>query len=121
MDLDLFFGDVLVGRVCGCYCAEGTWYGDYNLMLQSNNFIDQRLLAFVTFAEDWLDRLNRNINSPPDAAEFDQFSDLMQPKVWQMRSSDGTIIHSLDDAPTIVGGQELCWAERPRGGRSGKK
>jgi hypothetical protein len=65
-------------------------------------------MAFLAFAEDWNDRWNADIDNPPDPAEFDAYSDLLQPNVWSLVATDGAT-YSLDNAPTFVGNKEISW------------
>src|SRR3954467_6355284 len=81
--LFLYYGTHLVGLVREPFYSDDTWYGLFERTASpSQDPTLRRVFSFVDFCEQWHERLEQDQANPPDASEFDQFSDLLQSGLW---------------------------------------
>lgn len=78
MPLRLHCGSVFSGGILEPFCDQGTWYGKFRPVIQSEpGGTQRRLLEFITFCEEWNERPRSSY--APDASEFEAFRDLTGP------------------------------------------
>jgi hypothetical protein len=114
LNLQLWFGDVLVADLLDVFPHQGTWFARYRqVVIPEQGPVQQRLCELIRFSEDWHQRLDRGEN--PDAREFDQFADVLESSAWRVPCPDGTVLR-MTYGPTFVQG-DACW-NHPEGGPS---
>jgi hypothetical protein len=105
LNLQLWYGDVLVADMLGAKPHQGTWFALYRqLVAPDQGEVERRLCEFIAFCERWHQRLGRG--EAPDAREFDQFEDLIESGSWRVPCSDGTVL--MTEAPIFAEG-EVSW------------
>lgn len=99
----------LVGDIDDPFFSDGTWYGSLTLRIgEAGNPPARRILEFISFSEEWNEATSRDLDDPPDASEFDRFSDLIQDGLWRAKCADGTE-RPIAAAPVFVKGGEISW------------
>lgn len=106
--LTLWYGTLLVGHLRDVYCSDATWYGRLDRSIQPNNDLSERVVEFIKFCEDWNQRMEDEPRSPPDAAEFDQYSDLLTSGQWAIKNA-AEETSRVRDAPVFFVGGEISW------------
>lgn len=106
--LELYYGATKVGVIKSPYVCDRTGYGLFELTLSPHGPLQRRIIDFIRFSEEWHERLEANPSNPPDAAEFDDYNDLVYGKSWSLRSSDGNT-SQLPVSPVFVAG-DITWA-----------
>jgi hypothetical protein len=111
--LNLYYGPEMIGHVTDVFFSDQTWYGIFErgTHASSNNPVIRRVLEFISFCVDWNERTANNQNNPPDASEFDRYSDLVNSDLWHMRNPQGDVWH-LDEAPVFFSGGDVSWRAR---------
>jgi hypothetical protein len=113
---ELLCRGVLVGLVRQTLLSDNTWYGRIEFRLHEGmGEVRDRMSSFVSFCEDWHDRLNRHPENPPDAAEFEKFGELLQTGSWILRDNEGRN-HPIGQAPVFLKGGEISWFFASAGG-----
>jgi len=108
-DFKLYYGDILVGNVSRAVCDYTTWDGPIVLTIKaSDGKLQERLLEFIKFCEEWTERAHRD--EPADPDEFKQFNDLLKSGLWRAESDEGDV-HHLPDTPVFFAGSEVSWRE----------
>ena len=111
---ELYFGSILVAHVASVFCSDDTWYGVFEPeaaeQVESSPVL-RRLYEFIKFCVDWNDRHYRNPGDPPDADEFDAFSDVIDSDSWFARTPQGDTL-LIDHAPVFQPEGAVSW--RPR-------
>jgi hypothetical protein len=108
-ELTLWYGDVLVGHVRDAFCSDATWHGNFDIqLLPDDDEQAPRLIDFIDFCEKWDERLTGDPSNPPDAAEFDRFSDLLTSGLWFVTNAAGETCQ-IDEAPVFFAGGEVSW------------
>ena len=106
VNLQLWFGDVLVADLLDVITHQGTWFARYRQIVVPEQGPQQRRLCdFISFCEDWHQRLKRG--QAPDAEEFDQYTDVIKTGSWRVSCPDGSEL-TLTEAPVFVEG-ESSW------------
>lgn len=106
-ELTLWYGSVLVGLVNNAFCSEGTWHGNIESLADTDQtVITKRLAAFVEFCKDWNER--QHDPNPPDAGEFDHFSDLLDSGLWVVKNAAGEETRIVR-APVFFVGGDVSW------------
>jgi hypothetical protein len=107
--VELVFGRVRLGAISNPHFSDQTWYG---VLLVDPPLKDgatgRRILAYKDFSEDWNERLYHNQDSPPDAAEFDEYVDLVDSAEWAIVNHDEGISHHVDAPVFFKGGEFTC-------------
>jgi hypothetical protein len=62
----------------------------------------------VELSEDWNERIALNPESPPDPAELDVFSDLINSNCWAAECEDGRLL-PIAEAPVFLKEGEVSW------------
>jgi len=107
-EFTLWYGPILIGNIVKAFESEWTWYGTLKREISSDQGpLARRLLDFIGFCKEWNERA-RNRSDPPDAAEFDQFSDLLQSGQWMTKDSSGRA-NIVAEAPVFFEGGDVTW------------
>ncbi len=106
LNLEVWFGDVLVADLLNAFPHQGTWFARYRqVVAPEQGPLQARLCEFIWFCEAWHQRLDRGEN--PDAKEFDQYTDVIESASWRVLCPDGTEL-GIAGAPSFVQG-EASW------------
>lgn len=106
LNLQLWFGDILVADLLDVTTHQGTWFAVYHQILVPEQGPQQRRLCdFIAFCEEWHQRLKRGQN--PDARQFDPYTDVIKTSTWRVSCPDGTEL-TMSGAPLFVEG-EASW------------
>jgi hypothetical protein len=106
LNLQLWYGDVLVADLVDLFPHQGTWFAEYRQIVEpQNGSLFGRLSDYIQFCEHWHERLNKEGN--PDPSEFDQYSDLIGSSMWRVPCPDGSELRT-DGAPVFTNG-EVSW------------
>jgi hypothetical protein len=105
----LFCSGLAVASLTGAFSSDRTWYARFRLELDQPQIdLARRILEFVELSKDWNDRIVRNPAAPPDPAEFDVFSDLVNSNCWTAECDDGQL-HPIAEAPVFFKEGEVSW------------
>lgn len=106
LNLQLWYGDVLVAELEDVFPHQGTWFAQYRqVVVPEDGPLQRRLCELIAFCEEWHQRLVRD--EPHDATEFDAFADVLESGLWRIPCLDGTEL-SMDAGPVFVQG-EATW------------
>jgi hypothetical protein len=106
LNLQLWFGDVLVADLLNAFPHQGTWFAQYRQVVAPEQGPPQaRLCEFIRFCEEWHGRLARGDH--PEAREFDPFMGVIDSAMWRVLCPDGTEL-PLAGGPGFVRG-EASW------------
>jgi hypothetical protein len=104
---ELWFDQVLVGRLRDVFSSDGTWYAAFEpSLLRPSGPLERRLAEFIEFCRDWNER-QRNDTDTPGPEEFDRFGELIRGG-WYARFPDAHT-QPIDDAPVFFDGGEVSW------------
>src|SRR5258708_31145717 len=99
VNLQLWYGRILVADLLNVIVHQGTWFGLYRLLItRKQGKQETRLCDFVAFCEKWHQRLKKG--KDPDAAEFDQFKDVIYSGLWRVPFPDGNEM-TIPEGPTF--------------------
>jgi hypothetical protein len=111
-ELTLWHGDVLLGTIRDAFVDDDTWFG---VFAQVDGPYDNEALcrpvAFIAFCRNWNEReeaSNERGSPPPDAAEFDQYDDLINSPFWSVRG-EAEQVKRVSGAPVFFEGGEISW------------
>jgi hypothetical protein len=88
LELQLWYGQVLVAELHEVFPHQGTWFAPYELRIRSGTGeLQDRLLAYIAFCEEF----NRRIagGQAHDFAEFDRFLPAADAGSWRVPRPDG--------------------------------
>lgn len=106
LDLQLWFGEVLVADLRHVFPHQGTWFAEYGLVVApEQGWLQARLCEYIAFCEKWHEQLVREEN--PDARAFDLFADVIESGAWRVPCPDGSELR-LAGGPIFVCG-EASW------------
>jgi hypothetical protein len=106
LNLQLWFGDVLVADLLNVFPHQGTWFARYRqIVAPGQGPLQQRLCDFIRFCEVWHQRLDHGEN--PDAKEFDEYADVIESASWRVPCPDGSELR-MAEGPIFVQG-EASW------------
>ena len=106
LNLQLWFGDVLVADLLNVIPHQGTWFALYRqVVAPGQGAVQRRLCDSIAFCEEWHRRLKRG--NSPDAGEFDRFADIIKSGSWRVPYPDGGAL-PMDEGPTFFEG-EASW------------
>ena len=100
MNLQLQFGQDVVGIAEDAFCSDLTWYA----VFRPAPDMPTRVRDFVAFCEGWHERLHAG--QPCSAAEFDPWADIHGSPDWKAVSLDGRM-HPVEGPVFVVG--EVTW------------
>jgi hypothetical protein len=108
-ELTLFCGQTRVGYIQDAFESDRTWFGMFErAVLPVTGSQARRILDFIDFCVEWNER-TKDDPDPPDASEFDAYSDLFTPGLWTITTPGGEV-RKLRDAPVFFKGEEVTWA-----------
>src|SRR4029453_3383477 len=74
VEVELWYGAVLVGQVHDAFESDATWYGVLHPSVRAHDGdLQRQVVEYITFSEDWNERNCRAAPDAPDAAEFDAY------------------------------------------------
>jgi hypothetical protein len=89
LNLQLWFGDVLVADLLDGYPHQGRWFAQYRqIVAPGQGPLQDRLCELIRCCEAWNERLERG--ETPDLREFDRFADVLESDGWRVPCPDGT-------------------------------
>lgn len=106
LELQLWYGDVLVADLHDVFPHQGTWFAPYELKISPGEGAPKdRLLEYIAFTADF----NRRIadGQDHDFDEFDRFGDIAEAGSWKVPLPDGTVM-PMEGKMWFVDGQ-ACW------------
>lgn len=106
--LSLWHDSSVIGAVRDPFHSDDTWYGVLDRTIKPIGEAASRLIQFIEFCEDWNDRNLADPEHPPDPAEFDRFSDLIESELWVIKGGDGMDAQILK-APVFFASGEITW------------
>ena len=107
--LTLSYGTTRVGYIHDAFEPDATWFGPFvRAISPDDGSLARSLLEFIEFCEGWNERTIDN-PTPPDASEFDSFSDLLTSGLWTTTSPDGAV-RRIREAPVFFKGDEVTWS-----------
>jgi hypothetical protein len=111
-ELTLWHGEVLLGTVRDVYVDEDTWFGVFRQVDGPyDNEALRRLVEFIEFCQNWNERekaSNERGSPTPDAAEFDQYDDLINSPLWSVMA-EADRVRPVSGAPVFFEGGEISW------------
>jgi hypothetical protein len=88
LELQLWYGDVLVADLHQVFPHQGTWFGAYELKIApGERALQDRLLEYIAFTEDFNRRIAQGQDH--DFAEFDGFGAIADAGSWRVPRPDG--------------------------------
>jgi hypothetical protein len=106
LELQLWYGDVLVAELHQVFPHRGTWFASYELKIApGEGVLRDRLLEYIAFCDDF----DRRIAQGQDHsfAEFDRFDALADTGSWKVPRPDGGVM-PMTERMWFVAGQ-ACW------------
>jgi len=74
--------------------------------------IQERLLSFIEFSEEWNERTKRNEAASPD--EFERYGDMLRSGLWLVKTRDGAS-ERIETAPVFFRNGEISWQVEGQG------
>lgn len=106
LDLQLWFGDVLVADLRNALPHQGTWFAEYRqVVAPEQGRLQGRLCEFIRLCECWNERLAHG--ETPDAREFDPIADVIESEAWRAVAADGDELR-MAGGPSFTQG-EASW------------
>jgi len=88
LELQLWYGEVLVADLCDVCPHQGTWFGEYELRIPpGEGSLQNRLIAYIAFCEDFNRRVEEG--SDHDFDEFTEFLPISDCSSWTARLRSG--------------------------------
>jgi len=88
LELQLWYGDVLVAELHQVFPHQGTWFAPYELKITpGDGALQDRLLKYIAFKEDFDRRVTEGEDH--DFDEFDPFGDIADASSWKVPRPDG--------------------------------
>lgn len=108
-NMTLWYGNVLIGRISDTFFSDDTWYGILERLVHPDDGeFSHRLVSFIDFCKDWNERILNDPADPPDASEFDQYSDILKSGLWVVRDSAGETTR-IAEAPVFFNRGDISW------------
>jgi hypothetical protein len=108
-ELSLWYGETQVGMVHDAFTSDATWYGTFECFVDPRaSVVGDRLVSFIKFCQDWCARSKEDPQDPPDASEFDQFSDIIESGRWFAKTLAGEKL-LIEKAPVFYADNEISW------------
>jgi hypothetical protein len=103
LELQLWYGDVLVADLHQVFPHQGTWFAPYELKIApGDGALQDRLLEYIAFTDDFNCRIAQG--KYHDFAEFDDFGAIADAGSWKVPRPDGGVI-PMADRMWLVDGQ----------------
>jgi hypothetical protein len=109
LELQLWYGDVLVAELHQVFPHQGTWFAPYKLKIAlGQGALRDRLLEYIAFTAGF----NRRIaeGQDHDFAEFDRFGGIADAGSWKIPRPDGGVM-PMEGKMWFVDGQ-ASWQHR---------
>lgn len=91
LELQLWYGDMLVADLHQMFPHQGTWFATYDLKIApGQGALQDRVLEYIAFSEDFHGRMERGEDH--DHAEFDRFGPVADTCSWRVPSPDGDAV-----------------------------
>ena len=91
LELQLWYGDLLVADLHEVFPHQGTWFSTYELKISAKEGpLQDKLLKYIAFSEGFNDRIRDGEDH--DFAEFDRFDPIPQVGSWRVRLPDGGVM-----------------------------
>jgi hypothetical protein len=103
LELELWYGDVLVAELHQAFPHQGTWFAVYKLKIApGEGALQERLLEYIAFTQDFNRRIAEGHDH--DFAEFDRFGSFAGAGCWKIPRPDGGVM-PMEGAMWFVDGQ----------------
>jgi hypothetical protein len=103
LELQLWYGDVLVAELHQVFPHQGTWFAPYELKIApGEGVLQDRVLEYIAFCEDFDRRIAQGQDH--DFAEFDRFGALADAGSWNVPRPDGGAM-PMTERMWFLGGQ----------------
>jgi len=87
LELQLWYGDLLVAELHQVFPHQGTWFATYELKIAAGEGeLQDRLLEYIAFSEDFVRRIGDG--EEHDFAEFDRFGAIAETDSWRVPRPD---------------------------------
>ena len=91
LELQLWYGDVLVAELHNVFPHQGTWFASYELKISpGEGVLQDRLLEYIAFTTDFDRRIAEGQDHHFD--EFDRFGDIAEAGPWKVPRPDGGVM-----------------------------
>lgn len=88
LELELWYGDLLVALLHRVFPHQGTWFAEYELCIRpGQGELPGRLLAYIAFCDDFNRRLAAD--QELDFTEFNRFVPIAEGNLWIARFPNG--------------------------------
>jgi hypothetical protein len=106
LELQLWYGDVLVADLHEVFPHQGTWFAPYDLKISpGEGAMQDRLLEYIAFSEDFDRRIAQGQDH--DFTEFDRYGPIADTGSWRVPRPDGGTL-PMAGRMWFAGGQ-ACW------------
>src|SRR5262245_1232813 len=106
LELQLWYGDVLVADLHEVFPHQGTWFAPYDLKISpGEGALQDRLLEYIAFSEDFDRRIAQE--QYHEFAEFDRYGPIADTGSWRVPRPDGGAL-PMEGRMWFAGGQ-ACW------------
>jgi hypothetical protein len=107
----LWYKDLLVGTVSEAFYSDGTWFASFQRTIAPEaNDLARRLHDYILFCMQWHARPQGCVTDPPEASEFDKYSDIIESGLWTVEAPDGGRFR-ITQAPVFMFEAEISWRE----------
>jgi hypothetical protein len=108
-ELSLWYGTMLVGQIKEAFSSDATWHGVFEPQVDpADGPVARRVWEFIEFCERWNDRVRASPEEPPDATEFDRYTDVLKSGLWRTKDALGQE-NQIAEAPVFFRGGEVSW------------
>lgn len=91
LELQLWYGGVLVAELPQVFSHQGTWFAPYELKITPREgLLHDRLLEYIAFSEEFFRRIAQG--EEHDFGEFDRFGPLADTASWRVPRPDGGVM-----------------------------
>jgi len=112
LEFNLLYGDLVVGRIHEAFCADDTWYGQFESVIRrEQGDLSRRLLDYVQFCEQWNERAGNGLAA--DLGEFERYRDVIDSGFWLLKTGSGKV-SQIEHAPIFFLGGDISWREMPK-------
>jgi hypothetical protein len=107
--VELCYDGQVIGRISDVFFSDETWFGSFHASPEGGeNKLVERITRFIDFCQDWNYRVESNPNDPPDASEFEKYSDVLKSGLWCVKSPQGNV-WQITEAPVFSRNGEVSW------------
>jgi hypothetical protein len=106
LELQLWYGDVLVADLHEVFPHQGTWFASYDLrILPGEGALQDRVLEYIAFCEDFDRRITQGQDH--DFTEFERYGPIADTGSWRVPRPDGGTL-PMEGSMWLASGQ-ACW------------